>query len=154
MDNTVWNTLITAGIGTASWLELLWTALGCIGLAVALRSRRDTRRHQARLRAVADYRPDGPRAVLVRMYRRREAVAIGLFSVFVAIGVAAALAPPVLRPGLNWQPALTALACVAGEIGLTVATVQELRDRYRIRALIDRDQRRPVGGNPNDDLDG
>lgn len=137
-DPELWNALISAGIGTASYLEIAWTACAVLGLLVTLFSRADTLINRRELRAAPDYHPRGPRAILIGMYMRRERVAFGTFAVFIWIGIGAMLAPPAIRAGINWQPISAALAFIVGELFIAGATVAELRDRYWIRHQLER----------------
>jgi hypothetical protein len=128
--------VVASGIGSASWLEITWTLAGIFGLAFVVRSARYTAAQARRVRAKADFRPDGPRAELIDLYQDRERVWVITFGGIIGLGGIFMLIPPPTQVPNAIGGGIFALALLAYVWFLARAVQRELRHRLRVDRLV------------------
>jgi hypothetical protein len=128
--------IVASGIGPASWLEIAYTLAGVFGLAFVVRSARYTRAQARRVRALADFRPDGPRAELIHLYQDRERVWVVTFGGIILLGTISMLIPPPVRVQNAVGGGIFALAFLIYVWFLARAVQRELRHRLRVDRLV------------------
>ena len=112
--------LVTDLVGNFSGIELIWTALALLGVAVSVENGWEALRD---LRALDS--PTNGRRILAYGHVRREAIRIMVFGLYALIGIMAGLTPS--RPGA--QLSFVALILVFTSLALIVNSLLDRRDR-------------------------
>lgn len=112
--------LVTDLIGNFSGIELIWTALALVGLAVSAENGWEALRD---LRALGN--PTNGRRILAYGHVRREAIRIMVFGLYLVIGIMAGLTPA--RPGA--QLSVVAAILVFTSLALILNSLLDRRDR-------------------------
>lgn len=138
---TVWNPVVS-GIGTASWVELVWitTCLLGLGYGVAawrfMRQRRDLMRHRG---------INGANEIQATMNVRNEVGRVVTSGIYLVVGLGAMLTPP--RPDFTARTGAVTVVLAGGLIVAQVynvwLSVKARRDNYRVLELVVGESARP-----------
>lgn len=123
---------LTDGIGSASWVELVWTGMGFIALWACVGALRDAVLDRRALRRRASYNPAGPRAVLATGFIRSATVRLLVQTAFVGVGVLACFTPPAVRSQNVLVGFIAACIYIVVEAALTYDAIFERYDRRRV----------------------
>lgn len=121
-------------IGTASPLEIVWTSLAALGLALWLWAIVTAIRDSAAIRTRATYQRRGPRAMIIQGRLWSAVLDAGVQAAFLALGVGAMLTPPPVHPA-NQDEAIRGGLLLIGIEGLLLAKTLVA---YAMRRRIDR----------------
>lgn len=122
-------------------VRLLWTLVSVAGAAYALANWRDAALDYRALKALPDYRPDGPRAVVAHANIRREQLRLVSQIAFTAIGAQSLILPPPPPPPHKGR--IIAIAGIMiGQLALVLNDVLDRTDRRRAIAAPGHPKRR------------
>lgn len=117
-------------------LEVVWTLLGEVSVLAALSTLSTLRLSWRALRALPDYRVQGPRALYQRAWRARVTWTLGLQIGVVVLGYIALANRTPVTPGRVGVNLLFSGFFILLEIGLTYITLQEPLTHARIEHML------------------
>jgi hypothetical protein len=126
-DAVIW--LLGVHWGTASLLEVVWTAAGLYGLVVTLVLARGCLVDLAVLKASSMFQQNGARHIIARQHLRNMLERVLLFALLTLIGILALFAPaPVGSEAARVRSGVFSVAVLAVEIALVLGAWWDQRD--------------------------
>lgn len=127
--------LLFAQVGTASALELVWTAVGLVGLSLTLYLWGQAWLDYRALRRAGDYVPHGPRHEIAVDNIQTTAERVSIFGICVLLGLLAMSAP-----AAGGRPSTISiifdLIFIVAEVAWCLGALSSARRRVRVFALL------------------
>jgi hypothetical protein len=127
--------VLFAQVGTASTLEIIWSAVGLAGLVITLYLWLQAWLDYRALRRADDYKPHGPRHEIAMDNIQMTAERLSIFVICVLLGgIAMSAKAPRGQPGT--ASIVFDLVVIMAEVGWTLGALSSARRRVRVFALL------------------